>query len=286
MLENTGLVLEGGGMRGVYTSGVLDGFMDHDLYFPYVIGVSAGACNALSYLSRQKDRSRYINVNYANDPRYINYKNLLRGEGIFNMEFLFNDITNDLVPFDFETFEQRAERLVVPTTDCKTGEALYFEESESKQIIEAVRASSSLPLVGKPVNLGSHTLLDGGIADPIPIQKSIEDGNERHVIILTRPKGYRKKPFRARMTARLIYPKYKELVKALERRHQIYNDTLDYIDELEENGHALVIRPKGEEQVGRAEKDAEKLNGLHRAGYQSAEDHVDRLKDWLQLNPV
>lgn len=283
MRQDIGLVLEGGGMRGVYTSGVLDSFMEQNLFFPYVIGVSAGACNALSYLSRQKDRSRYINVNFANDPRYLNYKNLLKGEGIFNMDFLFNDIANDLVPFDYQTFESISERLVIPTTDCFTGQAVYFDNHCSEQVMTAVQASSSLPLVGKSVELAGHTLLDGGIADPIPVKKSIEDGNKKQVIILTRPKGYRKKRFRARLTARVIYPKYKKLIQALDKRHHIYNQTIAFIERLEREGKAYVIRPSENEQVKRTETDPEKLNALHRAGYQAGQKHAQALTDWLEL---
>ncbi|WP_017473847.1 patatin-like phospholipase family protein [Amphibacillus jilinensis] len=281
MDANVGLVLEGGGMRGLYTAGVLDYFMDHQLYFPYVVGVSAGACNALSYLSRQKDRSRQVNVNFANDPRYINYRNLFKGKGIFNMEFLFNDIAKELIPFDYETFQSIAERLVIPTTNCQTGKAVYFEKSNTDDVIEAVKASSSLPLVGKPVELAGYTLLDGGIVDPIPIRKSIEDGNKKHLIILTRPKGYRKKPFRAKMTARIIYPHYKNLVKALEIRHQVYNETLAFIEAREEAGDVYVIRPEAHEQVKRAEKDPQKLDSLHQAGYFAAEKQHDQLNAWL-----
>ncbi|WP_067840941.1 patatin-like phospholipase family protein [Amphibacillus sediminis] len=281
MEANTGLVLEGGGMRGVYTSGVLDYFMEHQLYFPYVIGVSAGACNALSYLSRQKDRSRHINVTYAKDPRYINYRNLLKGQGVFNMDFLFNDIANELAPFDYDTFDKISERFVIPTTDCITGQPHYFDNSNPEIVMSAVRASSSLPLVGKPVELAGRILLDGGIVDPIPIRKSIADGNQKHVIILTRPKGYRKKPFRARMTARVIYPKYKKLVQALEERHHVYNETLDYVEQLEQNGDVFVIRPNEAEQVKRTEKDPDKLNQLHLAGYRAAEREFAALTQWL-----
>lgn len=282
MNENVGLVLEGGGMRGVFTSGVLDAFMEHDLYLPYVVAVSAGALNSLSYLSRQKDRSRYINVHFANDPRYLNFKNLLKGQSIFNMDFLFNEVSYDLVPFDVQAFESIKERLVVSTTNCETGEAVYFDNSgTTENVFMAVRASSSLPLVGKPVELDGYQLLDGGIVDPIPVKKSIEDGNQKHVIILTRPKGYRKKRFRARLSARLMYAKQRKLITALDQRHHVYNQTMDLIDQLEEEGKAFVIRPKESNLVKRTEKDSAKLNELHQAGYQTAHAMTDALKKWL-----
>ena len=283
-MHQTSLILEGGGMRGVFTSGVLDYLMTEDMFFPYVIGVSAGACNALSYLSRQPDRSRYINVNFANDPRYINMRNVLRGKGMFNMDFLFNDIANELVPFDFETFHNINERFVIPTTDCETGKPCYFDNAEETDIFTAVQASSSLPLVGVPIELDGHTLLDGGIADPIPVQKAIDDGFKRHLVILTRPKGYRKKPFRAKFTSKLLYREYPKLVETMLNRHEIYNKTLDQLEALEDEGKVFIIRPKGHEQVKRAEKDVSKLNALHEAGVSRAKEQMPALKAWLSAN--
>lgn len=280
-MENVGLVLEGGGMRGVYTSGVLDYFMEQDLYFPYVIGVSAGACNALSYLSRQKGRSRKVNVDYASDPRYINYRNVFRGKGIFNMDFLFDDIPNRLVPFDYDRFFRTDERLIIPTTDCQTGKPIYYEKDGSERVFTAVKASSSLPIVGKKVEFEGKELLDGGVADPIPIQRSEQDGNTKHVIILTQPKGYQKKPFRAKITANVLYSNYSELVKALNRRHEVYNQTLAYIEELEASGKAFVIRPKENEVVKRTERDPEKLQQLYLSGYNAAKLKSEALTNWL-----
>lgn len=283
-MKNVGLVLEGGGMRSLYTAGVLDYFMDEDLYFPYVTAVSAGACNAVSYLSRQKGRNREINVNYASDPRFISYRNLFKGKAIFDLDFLFGDLGNHLVPLDRVAFHKATEKLVVPTTDCQTGKALYFENDQSERIMTAVRASSSLPMIGKMVDMEGKQLLDGGIADPIPIVKSVQDGNEKNVIILTRPKGYRKKPFRARLTANLLYSKHKKLVHALEVRHQVYNNTMDYIENLEDKGVAYVIRPQIGESVKRAEKDPVKLQDLYEKGYQSAKTNAHLLNQWLSSN--
>ncbi|PXW90972.1 putative patatin/cPLA2 family phospholipase [Streptohalobacillus salinus] len=287
-MDDVSLVLEGGGMRGVYTSGVLDQMMMNDLFFPYVIGVSAGACNALSYLSRQPDRSRYINVNFANDPRYLHVKHLINGKGMFNMEFLFKDIANELVPFDFQRFGQAKETFVVPTTDCETGQPVYFENNHNQtdRIIEAVKASSSLPLVGVPIEIDGMTLLDGGIIDPIPIDKAIADGYKRHVIVLTRPKGYRKKPFRLKYTSKFVYRKYPKLVEALINRHIVYNQQLDRIDQLEKERKVFVIRPKGHEQVKRTEKDPERLNDLHDAGFMAGKRESERLKAWLAETKV
>lgn len=285
-MEDVSLVLEGGGMRGVFTSGVLDAFMEENMYFPYIIGVSAGACNALSYLSRQSDRSRHINVTYASDPRYIDVKNIFKGKGMFNMDFLFREIADHLVPFDYEAFNQASERFVVPSTDCLTGQPVYFEKHETDKIIAAVQASSSLPLVGIPVELEDYTLLDGGIVDPIPLGKAMDDGYKKHVLILTRPKGYRKKPFRLKYTSKLLYRKYPNLVEALLNRHVVYNQTMDMIDRLEANGDIYVIRPQAHEQVKRAEKDPETLNALHQAGYDSGRNHVEKILAWRESSSL
>ena len=277
-MKKIGLVLEGGGMRGLYTSGVLDYFMEKELYFPYVIGVSAGACNALSYISRQPGRSHNININYANDPRYINYTNLLKGEGLFNMEFAFNDIPDYLIPFDYERFEQASERLIIPATDCETGKAVYFEKNKCEDIITAVKASSSMPFVSKMVSLEGYQLLDGGIADPIPIAKSVEDGNSINVVILTRDKGYRKSPSVLHKLARTKYPKNNELTEAICTSYQIYNDTLDYIEKMEEGNEIFVLRPSRSTEIHRVERDVDKLENLYMEGYQDAKKKFAELE--------
>jgi len=277
-MKNTGLVLEGGGMRGLYTAGVLDYFMVKGLYFPYVIGVSAGACNALSYISRQPGRSYEINTDYANDPRYINYINLLKGKDLINMEFAFNDIPDHLIPFDYETFEEAPERLVIPATDCNTGKAVYFEKNRCKDIYTAARASSSLPFVSKMVSLDGYQLLDGGIADPIPIFKSVEDGNTMNVVILTKHKGYRKSPSILQKLAKTTYLKNEELAEAICNRYKVYNNALDYIEEMEKQKKVLVFRPRKSAEIDRIERDVGKLENLYLEGYRDAKNKAASLE--------
>ncbi len=277
-MKNTGLVLEGGGMRGLYTAGVLDYFMVKGLYFPYVIGVSAGACNALSYISRQPGRSYEINTDYANDPRYINYINLLKGKDLINMEFAFNDIPDHLIPFDYETFEEAPERLVIPATDCNTGKAVYFEKNRCKDIYTAARASSSLPFVSKMVSLEGYQLLDGGIADPIPIFKSVEDGNTMNVVILTKHKGYRKSPSILQKLAKTTYLKNEELAEAICNRYKVYNNALDYIEEMEKQKKVLVFRPRKSAEIDRIERDVGKLENLYLEGYRDAKNKAASLE--------
>lgn len=280
-MKNLGLVLEGGGMRGLYTAGVLDFFMDKNLYFPYVASVSAGACNAVSYLSRQKGRSREINIRFANDPRYINLANLLKRKSIFGMDFIFNEVANKILPFDFKQFEKSNEKLIVCATDCHTGKAIYFDKDACDDIFLSVRASSSLPFVCEPVKFQGKTLLDGGIAEPIPIKKSILDGNTKNIIVLTRDSKYRKKPFRWGRFSRLYYPKYPQLTVAFKNRYMIYNNTLDYIDDLERNGDAFVIRPDKLVEINRIERDVSKLADLYDQGYADAHKAYDDMLRWI-----
>lgn len=282
MVEGLGLVLEGGGMRGLYTSGVLDFFMDKDLYFPYVIGVSMGACNGASYISRQKGRNKRININYINDPRYLSFRNLIRKKGLFGIDFAYDEIPNKLEIFDNKTFSEAKEKFIIGTTDCNSGEPVYFEKDDCiDSILDIIRASSSLPFLAPIVKHNGLDLLDGGVIDPVPIKKSIEDGNNKNVIILTRNKGYVKKPFKMKLLAKVVYPKYRGLIEAMINRYRIYNETIKYIEELEKEEKVFVIRPDVSLEVKRIEKDKKKLLNLYNQGYEEAKQSYDKLKNWI-----
>ncbi|CAB1262251.1 patatin family protein [Clostridium sp. MT-14] len=283
-MENIGLVLEGGGMRGLYTAGVLDLFMEKNLYLPYIIGVSMGACNACSYLSRQKGRNKRININYVDDPRYLSCRNLIFEKGIFGADFIFNEIPNKLEIFDVDTFNKSKEKFIVGTTDCDTGKPVYFEKNKCQDgdIFDAVRASSSLPFMASIVKFKGLNLLDGGISDPIPIEKSIKDGNKKNIIILTRNRDYVKKPFKMKFLARRLYSNYSGLVEAMINRHRKYNHTLRYIEKLRREGSVFVIRPKQPLKVKRIEKNKHKLTELYNQGYREALECYDKLEDWIK----
>jgi predicted patatin/cPLA2 family phospholipase len=281
-LENGALILEGGGLRGIYTSGILRFFMDRGIFFPYVIGVSMGACNAANYVSRQPERNRIVNTRYVNDARYLSYWRLLKKGELFGMDFIFDTIPNSLVPFDFETFMESDVRCITTVIDCETGEALYYEKNEvGKDYFEVLRASTSLPFMAKPIHYKGRVLMDGGLADSIPIRKSLGDGNARHVLVLTRPKGYRKKPSRLARLAYVRYPKYGGLCDALASRHVKYNETLDLIDELEERGEVFVIRPELDLNVGRAERNKDRLYAAYDQGYADASERYAALSAYL-----
>lgn len=280
-MNKVGLVLEGGGMRGLYTAGILDFFMEKDLYFPYVIGVSAGACNAASYISKQKERSKRINIDYVKNPRYLSYRNLVKEKSIFGMDFLFNEIPNKLEPFDYTTFHSSEQRFIIGTTDCETGNSLYFDKNKCKDILGVLRASSSIPLLSPVVEVEGKKLLDGGVADSIPIKKAIEDGFKRNIIILTRNKEYRKKPYKFKLFVKRSYSKYPKLVDKIFNRYKIYNNTLDYIEELENKYKAFVIRPSKPLKVDRLEKNPEKLKELYKMGYEDAKNLYFKMKEWI-----
>jgi predicted patatin/cPLA2 family phospholipase len=281
-MEKIGLVIEGGGMRGLYTCGVLEFFMEKDLYFNYIIGVSAGACNAASYISKQKGRNIKVNTGFLADWRYMSFRNLIVEKSFFGMDFIFKEIPNKHVKFDYEAFNNAQCEFLVGVTDCKTGKALYFSKDDMREGFDVLRASSSLPLISPIVNFKGYELLDGGISDSIPIIKSIEDGNDKNIIILTRNKGYRKSPLKFADLIKMKYKKYPLLIEAMMNRYKKYNDTLDYIEKLEQEGKAIVIRASKEIKVDRLERNAVKLNELFQNGYEDAENVYGRITEYIR----
>lgn len=274
-----GLVLEGGGMRGVYTAGVLEYFLDEGIRFPYLVAVSAGACQATSYLSEQKGRNRMVSIDYVRHPDYLSVRNWFRERSLFGMDLLFNTLPNKLVPFDYDAFYRNPAAFWVVTTDAVTGEPCYKEKNETGpdgRFMDYIRASSSLPYVSPPVRLDGRVLFDGGVSDPIPVGKSERDGNAFHVIVLTREAGYRKRPGRnMRWLAKRIYPEYAGLRDAMERRWQVYNASLERAEALEREGRAVILRPPAGTGVDRMTKDERKLAALYEWGYRHAKERAD-----------
>ena len=265
--RNTGLVLEGGGMRGVFTSGVLDAFMKHGVYFRYVVAVSAGACNGMSYISRQPRRARLSNIDFLTQYGYIGWRHLLRQGCIFDQELLYDKFPNEYIPFDFDSFFQRSATFEMVTTNCLTGQAEYLTESKDRQrSLDIVRASSSLPYVSKIVMVDGIPMLDGGIVDSIPVMRAIETGHPQNVVVLTRNKGYRSKE-RDRKIPPFVYKKYPRLRVALSRRVAAYNEQLELVERLEELGKVVCIRPQRPMEVGRMEKDIGRLERLYQEGF-------------------
>ena len=276
--RNTGLVLEGGGMRSVFTSGVLDAFMKYKLYFHYIVAVSAGACNGLSYASRQPRRARISNIDMLAKYDYIGLRHLVTQGCIFDPDLLYHRFPYELIPFDYEEYFRNCKNgdiFEMVVTNCQTGFAEYLSESlgDTHRLNALARASSSLPYVSKIVEVDGKELLDGGIVDSIPILRSIETGHETNVVISTRNKGWRDTG-RDLKQPKFIYRNYPRLRVALSRRIEAYNRQLDLVDELEEQGKILVIRPEEPIVVGRMEKDVDKLEHLYEEGFRLGEQFV------------
>lgn len=278
MLKNMGLVLEGGGMRGVYTAGILEYFLEQDIEFPYVIGVSAGASMAASYLSKQKDRNRKVNIEYITDKRYISWRNYFKEKQLFGMDFIFGEIPNKLVPYHYDEFYANPADLVIGATDVLTGEPIYYKKEDyGKDVLTLLRASSSLPFIAPEVHYQDKILLDGGISDSIPIRKAQADGFRKNIVVLTRNAGYEKKPSKFHFWVRRKYPNYPGLQLALQNRYKMYNETIHYIDEEERKGNVIVIRPEQPLEVGRMEKDPRKLEKLYHQGFEDAKKFKDQI---------
>ena len=267
---NTGLVLEGGGMRGIFTVCVPDYLMDHHISFPYVIGVSAGASNGISYISRQRGRSYFSNIELLKKHNYIGWKNLLSGRGYIDLDFLFYEYPDRYYPFDYKTYEASPTRFVMVVSNCLTWRAEYIEEKQDrKRLLDACKASCSLPVMCPLSWLDGKPMVDGGVCDSIPIRHAKEEGYRKNVIIMPRNKGYRK-PDKDFHLPSFIYRKYPAIREALRLRYKSYNHTLDYIDELEAEDKVLVIRPQRPIEVGRTERDTRKLQALYEEGYELA----------------
>ena len=269
--RKTGLVLEGGGMRGVFTSGVLDAFMKHGLTFPYVVAVSAGACNGMSYVSHQPRRARISNIDYLARYKYIGIRHLVTQGCIFDRDLLYDKFPNQYLPFDFDTFFNSEMEFEMVTTNCRTGLPMYLSERHDRQrALDIVRASSSLPYVSKIVDVDGEPMLDGGIVDSIPVERAIAKGFPRNVLVLTRNKGYRSTG-RDHKTPHFVYHNYPRLRVALSHRIEAYNAQLDMIDRMEAEGRVLCIRPERPMEVGRIEKDTAKLEHLYEEGFMLGE---------------
>lgn len=281
MQQKTGLVLEGGGMRGVYTSGVEEYLLQQGIHYPYVVGVSAGASNSCTYIARQLGRGRRVNLDYLRDWRYMGLRSLLLKGSYFGLDFLFGDIPEKLDIFDYETFYSSPGVFRIGATNCLTGTADYFDKHQVTKGLKHLKASCSLPLLSPVVEIDGIPYLDGGIADPIPVRKALADGCTHVVVVLTQPPGYRKTPGSsgASRLYRAVFRRYPRLVAALENRHALYNETVEFVEALERRGQATLIRPDGSLKLDRFEKDPAVLGQLFDMGYRDAARCGQRLAE-------
>lgn len=269
--KQTGLVLEGGGMRGVFTCGVLDWLNDHNIDFPYVVAVSAGACNGVSYMSHQRGRAKYSNIDMLHKYKYIGMKFLWTQHSILNQELLYKEFPERLLPYDFAAYKANPAKFEIVTTNCLTGQANYLSEKDKySRFIRLIKASSSLPYVCPVVIVDRTPMLDGGIVDSIPVERAMSQGYTHNVVVLTRNKGYRKTERDIKIPS-FIYRRFPKLREALSHRCECYNRQLEMIERLEVEGKVTVVRPISKLEVDRLESNIEKLTALYEEGYVCAE---------------
>lgn len=270
LLCNAGLVLEGGGMRGVFTAGVLDYMLDAGIHLPYGVGVSAGACHGLSYMSHQRERARKSTLDIMYTHKYVGLKFWPKQRSILDLDLLYNRLPRQIYPYDYDTYEHNPAIYEIVTTNCLTGEPNYIREKHSEdRILALAKASSSLPFVCPPTEVDGIPMLDGGISDSIPLQRAIDMGHTFNVVVLTRNEGYRSNSNFYRRSA-FLYRKYPALRRTLERRREMYNEQISFVEEMERQGKALVIRPQRPLEVSRLCTDTAKMMRLYEEGYNEA----------------
>lgn len=280
-LENTALVLEGGGMRGMFSAGVFEAFLQHELTFPYITAVSAGACNILSYMSHQPMRTRKIIEKYVGTKPYFSISNYLRTGSLFGWDFIFNKLPKELLPFDYDTYAKYPGELQVGTTDVSTGEAVWHYNKRAEIAFQSVIASASLPFLAPIVNIDGRPLLDGAIVSPIPIDKAIEAGYKKFIVVLTRNEGYRKKGAVPKLLLKAWYSQYPKLWDAMQNRPKLYNEQLERIEQMERDGNVVIIRPEKPLEIARLSIKPDKLLELHDHGVECGLATIDRM---LALN--
>lgn len=278
--KKTGLVLEGGAMRGMYTAGVLDVFLEHNIAFGGVIGVSMGAITGCSYISGQKGRTIRYNKKYCKDKRYMSFFSLLTTGDLVGNEFCYHTLPEQLDLYDNEAFKKSETEFYVTCTNVETGEAEYIKINDMVKEIDYVRASASMPYVSRIVEIGGKKLLDGGCSDSVPVRFFMDMGYEKNVVILTRPAEYRKKPENKRLVRR-FYNKYPKFASTLERRAEVYNQTVEEIRKLEADGSIFVIRPETPLDIGRMSHDVKKIEAAYERGRADGLACLEKLKDWL-----
>ncbi|MGL4607171.1 MAG: patatin-like phospholipase family protein [Eubacteriaceae bacterium] len=256
----TGIVCEGGGMRGIFTAGVLQAFMEADFWTDIIVGVSAGASNAASYISRQSGRGYRTYLDYAGDKRYASLSSFLKTGSYFGMDFIFGEIPEKLDPFDYEAFYTSPVQYFAGATNVDTGNIHWFEKKDIKTGCTALRASCSLPIFSPIVDVDGGHYLDGGIAAPIPYKKALDENCKRIIVILTQPRDYIKSSQKMKIIYRTALRKYPKMKKAIAHRHLVYNQSLEALRHLEKNGTAIVIAPSEQLALKRFEKDKDRLH--------------------------
>lgn len=273
-----GVLFEGGSFRAIFSCGVMDALLEEDIMFPYCIGVSAGAADSASYISRQRERNFKMMMQYRNDKRYMGWRNYLKKErSLFGVDFVFREMPNKLFPFDMETFQSYPGKFVVVATDVETGKPTYFHQEDVDNRFDVFCATCALPLYFQAVRIGGRMYYDGGVSDPVPIGKLRADGHEKALIVLTRPEGYRKECGRSdRFASRMIRRRYPVVADNLLHRYEVYNDSVAVCETMQREGKAVLIRPK--EPINSFEKDVNVLRYFYKMGHDSAMERMDEIQ--------
>lgn len=282
MIYDGAVVFEGGGMRGSYTCGVIDSFLDNDIEFCACYAVSSGTCHASSYLSKQRGRAQRVLMDYLDDERFFGFKSLVKTGNLFGVEMMYDTIPKYLDPYDYETFKKYPGNFYSVAFNCVTGKPDYLKVKEMENEWMKVCASSSLPIISKPVEIDGGIYFDGGIGDSIPVNKALEDGNKKVVLVLTQAKGYVKHKDKTLPLLKAVYRKYPDLAARVADRHTRYNETMKFINEQEELGNIFVIRPKKPVNIGRLETNKDKLKAIYLEGLQDANELAHPLKKYLE----
>lgn len=278
-----GLVLEGGGLRALYTSGVLDAFIEAGITFPYVIGVSAGSCNGVSFIAKNLHRMRDISINYSSDKRYMSLESMLKNGEYLNSKWIFGELTYDILPLDYDEYEKAGAVFCAVTTNAMTGKSEYFYPSDFRNGCEELRASCALPLATNPVKIGKDYYYDGGIVDSIPLKRAYDDGCRKCVVILTQDESYVKNPVRHAKMITKIMKKYPLIAEAVKNRHNLYNEQKAFVMAEKERGNAFVICPEEPLNCPTLEKDKEKLWRIYNMGYKQGRENAQAVKEFLEL---
>lgn len=284
-MSKTALVLEGGAMRSLYTSGVLDVLMENNVEVDAVIGVSAGALTGANYISKQIGRSAKINIEFCDNSNYIGLKAIKNSKGLFGFNYLFNEISEVKNPFDVNAFNNSKCKFVVGATNCNTGKTEYFIKDNWNNIKKVIQASSSMPLVSSMVDINGVNYLDGAIDCNIPLNWALENEYEKIIVVLTRDEKYIKEPLSDKMKKiySLVYKKYPELIKTMYSRPEEYNKLTNEIKALEVKGRVMVLRPAKPIEVERLEKDKEKLKELYEFGKKETKEKLEQITDYINF---
>lgn len=277
-----GLILEGGASRTYFTCGILDALLEGEIYADYVVGTSAGIAYGVSYCSRQKGRNLEILEKYVADKRYMGIRHMLnrKNGSYYNLDFVFGDIPKTIVPFDYDVFDTRTSNSVAVVTDIETGKPEYLEMPVDKDFM-LLRATCALPILFRPIEIGGKKYMDGGLSDSIPFMNAVENGCDKNIVILTRPRSYRKQQEKSAALMKLFYRKYPLLTQCIAERPERYNAQLDLLAELEKDGRALVLAPEDTHGIGRTEKNPKVLIPFYKEGYEYGMGMLDAIRNYL-----